>query len=169
MIGKFVRYARHMQALQRVNLSLTRGVATSALRRLDPTDPSSWEFSAFSQNGEDGILDELTRSILHPHRDFVEIGASDGLENNTTWLALGRRFSGVWIEGDSVASGLCRLVLGPLNYGVAMRCMFVTRDRVDELVRALPRPDPDVFSVDIDGNDYHVVEAILAARIRPRI
>ena len=169
VIGKLRRYAKQVQALQRLNFAMTRGAATSALRRVDPTDPSTWEFSAFSQNGEDGILDVLTRAVLEPHRDFVEIGASDGLENNTAWLALGRRFSGVWIESDRDACESCRLVLGRLNYGVGVRCMFVTRERVDELVRALPRTDPDVFSVDIDGNDYHVVEAMLAARIRPRI
>jgi hypothetical protein len=169
MIDKLIRYARQVHGLQRINLSLARAAATSGLRRLDPTDPSSWEFSGFSQNGEDGILDELTRWILHPHRDFVEIGASDGLENNTTWLALGRRFGGLWIEADPAASESCQHLLGRLNYGVETRCMFVTRESVGELVHALPRPDPDVFSIDIDGNDYHVVEAIFAARIRPRI
>lgn len=64
-------------------MSLARGAATSALRNLDMSNLSSWEFSGFSQNGEDGIIDVLTRNIVEPNRYFIEIGASDGVENNT--------------------------------------------------------------------------------------
>jgi len=169
MIQKLIRYLKQVRALQRINLSLARAAATSSLRTIDPTNPSSWEFSGFSQNGEDGILDELTRRLRAPNRYFVEIGASDGLENNTTWLALGRRFSGLWIEGDAAASEWCRFLLGPLNYGVDARCLFVTRDRAAELRRTVVHADPDVFSLDIDGNDYHLVQALLAAGLRPKI
>ncbi len=159
----------HLRALGRMNFALSRGGATSALRVIDPTRPLSWEFCGFSQNGEDGILDVLTRRLLAPDRSFVEVGSSDGLENNTTWLALARRHAGLWIEADEAAARSCRELLGPLNYGVETRNAFVTRESVLQLAGSLVHLDPDVFSLDIDGVDYHIVEALLAARVRPKI
>lgn len=169
MLNKFLRYLKSLRSMQRVNMALARGAATSALRTLDFTDPGSWEFSGFSQNGEDGIIDVLTRHIIKPNRYFIEIGASDALENNTAWLAIARRFSGIWIEGDQAVSEWCKYLFTSLNYGVEIVCMFVTKEKVGELKKRALYTDPDVFSLDIDGNDYHVAEAVLSASFRPKI
>jgi hypothetical protein len=169
MLNKFLQYMKSLRSMQRVNMALARGGATSALRTLDLTDPGSWEFSGFSQNGEDGIIDVLSRRILRPNRYFIEIGASDGLENNTTWLALARRFSGIWVEGDKATSDWCRYLFTSLNYGVESVCMFVTKENAMEVTKRALFPNPDVFSLDIDGNDFHVAEAILSSGLRPRI
>lgn len=169
MLQRALRYLIHLRALQRLSLGMARGGAMSQLRAIDPARPLSWEFSGFSQNGEDGILDVLTRRLRAPNRYFVEVGAADGLENNTTWLALGGRWAGLWIEADEAASRSCRELLGPLNYGVEARHSFVTRESAATLARSLPHLDPDVFSLDIDGVDYHVVQALLGAAVRPKI
>ncbi len=169
MLTKFLRYLKALRSMQRVNMALARGGATSALRALDFTDPVSWEFSGFSQNGEDGIIDVLVRRISHPNRYFIEIGASDGLENNTAWLAIARRFSGIWVEGDQARSDQCARFFTSLNYGVESICMFATKDNVAELGRRALYTNPDVFSLDIDGNDYHVAEAVLSSGLRPKI
>src|SRR5512141_2082867 len=107
MIAKFFRFLRSLRSLQRINIALARGGAMSAARQIDLSNPATWEFAGFSQNGEDGIIDVLTSHITNPNRYFVEIGASDGLENNTSWLAVGRRYGGLWIEGDPTASAHC--------------------------------------------------------------
>ena len=169
MINKFLRYLKSLRSMQRVNMSLARGAATSALRNLDMTNPSSWEFSGFSQNGEDGIIDVLTRNIVEPNRYFIEIGASDGLENNTAWLAIARRFNGIWVEGSPGISQWCEYLFTSLNYGVEIVCMFVTKANVAELKARALHITPDVFSLDIDGIDYYVAEAVLSAGFRPRI
>jgi hypothetical protein len=169
MINKFLRYLKSLRNIQLINLSLARGGATSALRSLDYTDPLSWEFSGFSQNGEDGIIDVLSRRIINPNRYFIEIGAADGLENNTAWLAIARRFNGIWIEGSQTASEQCAHLFTPLNYGLEIICMFVTKSNVVELGGKVLNMNPDIFSLDIDGNDYHVAEAILLTGLRPKI
>ena len=169
MINKFLRYLKSLRNIQLINLSLARGGATSALRSLDYTDPLSWEFTGFSQNGEDGIIDVLSRRIINPNRYFIEIGAADGLENNTAWLAVARRFNGIWIEGSQTASEQCAHLFTPLNYGLEITCMFITKSNVLELGRKVLNTNPDVFSLDIDGNDYHVAEAILSIGLRPKI
>lgn len=169
MINKVLRYLKSLRSMQRVNMALARGAATSALRNIDIRDPSSWEFSGFSQNGEDGIIDVLTRHIIKPNRYFIEIGASDGIENNTAWLAMARRFSGIWVEGDPDTSKWCEYMFTALNYGVESVCMFVTKENASEFKSRVLHTNPDVFSLDIDGNDYYVADAILSAGFKPRI
>lgn len=44
-------------------MSIARGAATAGLRAIDPLDPRTWEFSGFSQNGEDGIIDHLLTGL----------------------------------------------------------------------------------------------------------
>src|SRR5689334_18541665 len=62
-----------------------------------------YEFQAFSQNGEDGIIAELFRRIGTKNRLFVEFGVGNGLENNTAFL-LTQGWRGSWIEGDQACA-----------------------------------------------------------------
>jgi len=155
--------------MQRINMAIARGGATSTLRMVDYADPSSWEFSGFSQNGEDGIIDVLTRFIKSPNNYFIEIGASDALENNTSWLAIARRFKGIWVEGDKATSDYCTYLFANLNYGVECINLFTTKDNIANIANRSLYKKPDVFSLDIDGNDYYVAEAILTFGLRPKV
>lgn len=168
-MNKIVSYFHQMRSLQRINMALSRGAATSAMRRIQLTDPTTWEFSGFSQNGEDGILDVLSRRIRSPNRYFIEIGASDGLENNTSWLALAHRWSGLWVEGDLKTSQWCERMFTALNYGVETLCLFVTQENVQRLTASTLHMDPDVFSLDVDGNDYYLAKMLFEQGFRPKI
>ena len=150
-------------------MALSRGAATSALRQIDPTNPNSWEFSGFSQNGEDGIIDFLTRNILRPNRYFIEIGSGDGTENNTSWLALARRYSGLMIEGNRKLSEWCKYLFTPLNWSLETICLYANKGNIDILKTGALHSNPDVFSLDIDGIDYYVGEMILQCGFRPKI
>lgn len=169
MFKKITNYLHQMRSFQRINMALSRGAATSALRSIDFTNPSTWEFSGFSQSGEDGIIDVLSRYIRNPNCYFIEIGASDGLENNTTWLALARRWSGIWVEGDVRTSKWSTWLFSALNYGLDTICMFVDKDNVSDLVNQALHLDPDVFSLDIDGIDYYLADVILESGFKPKI
>src|SRR5215813_946858 len=169
MLAKSVRYLKQLRSLQRLNFAMARAAATARLREIDPTRPSSWEFSGFSQHGEDGIIDYLTRRLRLPRGYFIEIGASNGLENNSTWLALGRAFAGLMIDGNSEDLAWCEYMLRPMNYGLTFQHMFITRDNTGRVAELARHTDPDVFSLDIDGNDYHVAEALMVVGFRPRI
>lgn len=169
MIKKLINYLHQLRSFQRINMALSRGAATSALRSIDLSNPDTWEFSGFSQSGEDGIIDVLSRNIKHPNRYFVEIGASDGLENNTTWLAMARRWSGLWVEGDAKTSEWSAWIFSALNYGLETACMFVDKENVGDLAKRSLHLDPDLFSLDIDGNDYYLAKVILASGFKPKI
>jgi hypothetical protein len=169
MLEKILRYLHTLRSLQRVNMSLARGGAGRAARLVDATDPATWEFAGFSQNGEDGIIEVLLSHLRSPDRYFVEIGASDGLENNTTWLALVRRYGGLWIEGDPDASRKCRDLFASLNYGVEIASMFATLETAPAIVAKARQKNPDLLSIDIDGNDYHIADALFKSGLEPKI
>lgn len=169
MINKITRYLRRMIALNRINLALSRGRVTAGLRAINPTNPLSWEFSAFSQNGDDGIIDYLTQKVKNNNYYFIEIGSSSGIENNTSWLAIARKYSGLMIEGDLISAQKCKQIIPSLNLGVECIHLFVDKDNVGQLCELALFKDPDFFSLDIDGNDYYVAEALLKVGFSPKI
>src|SRR5438105_229806 len=118
MLTRLSNYFFRLQAMNRVAAGLSRAAAVAPLRRIDAGEPASWEFSAFSQNGEDGVIDYLLENALDRNSYFIEIGVSDGLECNTAWLAIAKRFSGLMIEGNEESSKRAGLLYSHLNLGV---------------------------------------------------
>lgn len=169
VLFKFPKMLKRGYDNQRITVALAKAAAAAPLRRLDPADPLSWEFSGFSQNGEDGILDYLTRQLLSPNRYFIEIGAYDGLENNTAWLAIARKYNGLMIEGDRAVSARAKKTIKAYSLGVECWSLFVDGGNVSALAEKAFRRDPDVFSLDIDGMDYYVAEAALSQGFKPAI
>ena len=163
------QYQLQSRTHPRIAIALARAAATSALRQIDPATPSTWEFSGFSQNGEDGILDYLCGHLVQPNRYFIEIGASNGLENNTTWLALAKRYGGLMIDGDPSKVAECRQTFAVLNGALEFAAIMVNPDSTHALERLLLFKDPDVFSLDIDSVDYFVAEALIDPVVRPKI
>jgi hypothetical protein len=151
-----------------VTKSCARGLLARAARVVDEDDPLTWEFAAFSQNGEDGVLEHLLSRMPRSNRSFLEIGAGNGLENNTSYLAVVKQYSGVMVDGDPTEHEVATRFLQPMNWGLRLLNMLVDVDNAAQVVAACSEPDPDVFSLDIDGNDYFVAEALLAAGLRPK-
>ncbi len=155
--------------MQRLSLSSSRGALGAETRNLDPTDARTWEFSAFSQNGEDGITEHLTSLIDEPNRYFLEIGAADGIENNSTYLALVKKYNGIMVEGSRFRSAWARTFLKPQCAGVEFLNRFVTESSAPDIVGRCRHPDPDFFSLDIDGMDFYVLDACFRADLHPKV
>jgi len=168
-IRKLSRPIKHVRFMNRITMGLARAAATSGLRQIDERHPNSWEFCALSQSGEDGIIDFLTRKILRPNSYFIEIGSGDGMENNTSWLAIARRFSGLMVEGNPKTYNWCRDLITPLNSGVETLCLFVNRENQATIQSRALHKDPDVFSLDVDFSDYFLAEGLFEAGFRPKI
>jgi hypothetical protein len=153
----------------RVQIGLARAAATAPIRVLDPSNPDSWEFSAFSASGEDGIIDYLTRRMLDPEFTFLEIGASDGVANNTAWLAIARKWRGVMIDGDESSIRSAKTTLSWFNPMVEVAQLMVTDRNVDAVLSLADTKTPDVFSLDVDSVDYYVARALFDRGLRPRL
>lgn len=151
-----------------VQLARAQSIVSSQ-RYSDPRHLVHFERQVFSQSGEDGILTEIFSRIGTRSRYFVEFGAGDGLENNTAFL-LCQGWRGVWIEGDAVSANGIRAGLAALieTKRLAFSERFVTAATIAESFRDLAVPGEfDVLSIDIDGNDYWVWNAL--HEYRPRV
>ncbi|HTP12767.1 MAG TPA: hypothetical protein VMM37_04030 [Bacteroidota bacterium] len=162
-------YLLNLRDRQRMTIALTRGSIALGSRHVDLTKPETWEFSGFSQNGEDGILHVLRGQLTKSNRTFIEIGIEDGVECNSAWLIVAEKYSGVLVEGNPRFAARARRLLARQSTGVECLTMFVTKENVQRLKGAALYGDPDVFSLDIDGNDYYVAQSILSAGFRPKI
>lgn len=123
----------------------------------------------FSQNGEDGIIAEIAARLDLQIASVVEIGAGDGRENNSLNLVLqGAR--AVWVECAPGNVETIRTLHAPLikSGQIVLLDTQIDRDNVNDALRQAGAPrDLDLLSIDIDGNDYWVWQAIDA--VTPKI
>lgn len=169
MIKRIINLIYDVRDRQRMAIALSKGAAMMLSRNIDLQKPATWEFSGFSQNGEDGIINVLTRQLLKTNRYFVEVGSADGIENNTSWLAVAEKYHGLMIEGNSwLVNRTHRMVV---NLCIGSECinMFVSVDNINELISKFRYRDPDVFSLDIDGNDFYIAKALFENGVRPKV
>lgn len=129
-------------------------------------DLTRFEYSVFSQNGEDGIICELLTRTGEGSRSFVEFGIETGVEGNCVFLADVRGWSGLFMEGDRGDSeALARRWRG--RHSIQTRQAMVSPENINSLLDgAGVSPEPAIFSIDIDGNDYYVWQAL---ERKPRI
>lgn len=169
MYKRLLNYLGDVQDRQRIAIALAKGGAMRQARQVNLELPATWEFSGFSQNGEDGVIQVLLGQLKRSNRYFIEIGAADGIQNNTAWLAVAEQFNGIMVEGNPKLAATMLRLLNEYSIGTHYLNRFVTRENVRELVALADHRDPDLLSLDIDGNDYYIAQALLAHGLRPKI
>jgi hypothetical protein len=123
----------------------------------------------YSQNEEDGIIQEIFNRIGTTNKTFVEFGIGDGLENNTLALLLSD-WNGFWIEGSSNAVNNIKDNFKSVINSQRLKVVeaFITKDNINEIIsNNISDKEIDLLSVDIDGNDIHVFNEISV--INPRV
>ncbi len=125
------------------------------------------EFKVFSQWGEDGILDWIIERAQIPARmhTFVEFGVESYQEANTRFLLYNRNWRGLVLDGGTAADAYLKSSGLALHFDITAKSAWITRDNINDLIAGAGfTGDIGVLSVDIDGNDYWVWEAIDAVR-----
>lgn len=139
----------------------------------EPGEPAAeaaltgYEYQLFSQNGEDGVLAEILRRVGVTGRWFVEFGVESGREGNCVALADVAGWQGLFLESDPDAH---HHLHHKYRWSDDVRTLHaaVTPQNVQELFAQMGVPErPDVLSIDIDGGDYWVWQAVEA--YRPRV
>ncbi|QRG69341.1 FkbM family methyltransferase [Brevibacillus choshinensis] len=126
-----------------------------------------YEKQIFSQNGEDGMIEEVFARIQTTNKIFVEFGVSDGVECMTRYLLAHHGWSGLMIEADpfqfrQLAANYAQAT------GLSLHHERVTRENIAGIFRANHVPaEFDFLAIDIDGNDYWVWQAL--AEWQPRL
>ena len=126
------------------------------------------ELRVHSQNGEDGMIAYLVDRIGVASGEVVEFGIGDGSECCSANLVLTFGWSALLLEArrsDAAAAASFFETRAPGR--VTVQNTFVEPDTIDGLLAGRVAPEFDVLSVDIDGNDYWVLDALEA--VRPRV
>lgn len=113
-----------------------------------------YSMDVYSQNGEDGVIEEILSRLPPVVGLVVEFGAHDGeFCSNSRHLIVDKGWSGLLIEADWGLYNQCAGLYSHLSpQGPEVKQAFVTPENVNHL---LP-PKIDVLSIDVDGIDYHI-------------
>ena len=145
-------------------IKILKGKILSELQNLnDSNNLNDREFKVFSQFGEDGIINFLVKKtgIKDDEKFFVEIGVGDYSECNTKFLLMNDFWTGVVIEGNKESAnhikdkGIC------WKYGLKVISEWVRKDNIKSLIeKNVSNNKIGLLSLDIDGNDYWILNEI---------
>ena len=124
-----------------------------------------------SQAGEDGILAMALSLLPDRNRCCIEFGAWDGRRySNTCNLVERHRYTAVLIEGDASRYKELRSAYPRKDRAIFIHAYvgWSSENGLDAILspHSVPR-NPDLLSIDVDGNDYHIWRAI--EHTRPKL
>ena len=123
---------------------------------------SKYEYSLFSQNGEDGILRYIFSQIGYSTRFFVEIGF-EVTECNSLRLMVKERVDGLFIDGVERSVKKFNKAAKKSHFSnVKAINKFLDVDNLKDtlLYEGHIPTEIDLLSIDVDGNDYWFWEKI---------
>ncbi len=147
-------------------LQLAGKQSARSVRALPPGTPlGDAEFRVYSQFGEDGIIQHLIGNVEVSSKSFVEFGVQNYVESNTRFLLLNDNWSGLVIDSsDKYVDYIRSDAMFPWHDLTAISA-FVTRENINDLIASrFPDEELGLLSIDIDGNDYWIWEAITCVR-----
>lgn len=128
----------------------------------------NFESKVYSQNGEDGIIDEIFKRIGEGDKFAVEFGVEDGSECCTKNLLVNHGWKGLLIDGSEESVQIAKDAYSDFDL-VDIVCSFITVENILNIFDDSNMPkSPDLLVVDIDGNDYWILKQILSA-YSPRV
>lgn len=148
-----------------------RQLEPAAYRRLQEaagdaaTPPGEASADLFTYHGEDGIIQNLLQHLGGVPGYFVDIGSGDCIKSNCSTLAVHEGWKGVFFDADksNLAIGRRFYKTISLQKGLQFSQAFVSPQNVNGLLaQAGAPPEIGLLSIDIDGNDYWIWEALQA-------
>lgn len=139
---------------------LVMGAALAKLAR-QANSLKEAEFKVFSQFGDDGILQYLISRIKPQVDTFIEFGVEDYEEANSRFLLMNDNWKGLIIDGSSSFIDFIKASSFYWRYSLKAIASFVTVENINQLlVDHGFTGQIGLLSIDIDGNDYWVWQAI---------
>lgn len=143
-------------------LLLSGQIASRQVRQLDRLATlADAEFRVTSQWGEDGIIEWLCHKLPGIDRSFVEFGVENFTEANTRFLLQNRGWRGLVIDGNPDHMARVKGEAISWMFDLVSVASFVTAENIDAIITNNGfGGELGILSVDIDGNDYWVLDAI---------
>ena len=150
-------------------IKINQGIILSTINaKLTSKRLKDYEFKVFSQNGEDGIIQRLISITDIENKTFIEFGIGNFLESNCRFLLMKDNWSGFVIDSSSKNIKQIKNSYFYWRYQIDAVNSFITQDNINSLLlKSGFDRDVGILSIDIDGNDYHILESI--ETFEPRI
>lgn len=126
------------------------------------------EFKVYSQWGEDGIIQYIINNIDIVNKTFIEFGVENYTECNSRFLLVNDNWKGLIIDGSR--KNILNVKKSDLYWKYSLQAIdqFVTADNINSIIENTGfGGDIGLLSIDIDGMDYWIWDAINV--INPRI
>jgi len=125
-------------------------------------DIDQTNYKVFSQNGEDGIIQYLIKTLKLNHIKFVEIGTEDYSESNTRYIFQTMRCDGLIIDPLKNLETIVRKNIPEFwKNKLTIINKFVTPENINSLLDNNNfQNNIDLFSLDIDGIDYWIIKKL---------
>lgn len=122
-------------------------------------------FRVFSQFEEDGKLLFIFSVIGMGNKTFVEIGSDDGINSNSANLVFNFGWHGLFIDGNKQSINRGRKFYSkyphPWTYPPKFVCDLVKRENINQIIQEAGfSGEIGLLSIDIDGNDYWIWDAL---------
>lgn len=162
------RYLENLRVLEEKNLFINAKIFINNIKDKKLCSLEEAEFQVYSQFGEDGFIQWLIHNVDIDKKIFIEFGVEDYSEANTRFLLMNNNWSGFVMDGDKGNMEQLQKWKELWKYDLKMKDVFITRDNINQLIRdAGYEGDIGLLSVDLDGNDYWILNAIDC--VSPRI
>lgn len=116
-----------------------------------------------SQNGEDGVIEEIFNRIKPKYKIAVEFGAWDGINYSNTYnLWANNNWKAILIEGDQNKFKLLTENIRQYSNVLGLNLWVDSKNnKLDHILYENNIPfDFDLLSIDIDGDDYYIFQSL---------
>ncbi len=128
-----------------------------------------YEFKIFSQWQDDGIIQFLIQNIAIKNYAFIEFGVEDFMESNCRFLMMNNNYQGFVMDGSQEKINHLKNQHWFWKYDLQCQAVFIDKDNINELIKNSQLNDIAVLHIDLDGNDYWILENIDLSVINPAI
>jgi len=130
---------------------------------------NDYEFKIFSQFGDDGIIQYLVKNLKIENQTFIEFGVENYMESNTRFLLMNNNWAGFVMDGSEEAMNSLKNRSWYWRYQLNQKAVFIDKDNINELLQSTGFNNLGLLHIDLDGNDYYILQEIDFTRLNPSI
>ena len=130
---------------------------------------ASKEFRVYSQWGDDGIIQYLIHTLNIENKKFIEFGVGNYFESNTHFLLVNNNWSGFVIDGSEKSIDIVKNAPFYWRYDLNLKAAFINKNNINDLLAYSNFSDVGLLHIDLDGNDYWILDSIDLDKYAPDI
>ena len=160
IIKKVFQHLQNNKDLETILINQGKILSTLNSQK-NATKLSDYEWKIFSQWGEDGIIDFLVSEVSIVNKTFIEFGVENFSESNCRYLLMKSDWNGFVIDSSQKNIKKLKNSYYFWKYDLQALVAFIDINNINELlIKSGFERDLGILSIDIDGNDYHILNKI---------